>query len=95
MTSKVKGRVECRKFLHDTAPHYGLRYGPVPATGNFQRLRGRLPLVSLFKVVYAPFFHSGNTASNPVADGSAFEAVYTSSGEASSFESVETPSRLK
>ncbi|HWX39622.1 MAG TPA: hypothetical protein VN345_00605 [Blastocatellia bacterium] len=34
MTSKVKGRVECRKFLHDATPHYGLRYGPAP---------GRLP----------------------------------------------------
>jgi hypothetical protein len=30
-------------------PRYGLRYGSVPATGNFQRLRGRPPLVSLFK----------------------------------------------
>jgi hypothetical protein len=49
VTSKVKGRVECRKFLHDTAPHYGLRYGPVPATGNFQRLRGPPPLVSPLK----------------------------------------------
>jgi hypothetical protein len=49
MTSKVKGRVECRKFLHDTAPHYGLRYGFAPATGNFQRLRGRPPLVSPLK----------------------------------------------
>jgi hypothetical protein len=34
MTSKVKGRVECRKFLHDTAPHYGLRYGFAPATSQ-------------------------------------------------------------
>jgi len=50
MTSKVKGRVECRKFLHDTAPRYGLRYGPAPATGNFQRLRGRPPLVSPLKL---------------------------------------------
>jgi len=25
--------------------HYGLRYGSAPATGNFQRLRGRPPLV--------------------------------------------------
>ena len=31
------------------APHYGLRYGSVPATGNFQRLRGRPPLVSPLK----------------------------------------------
>jgi hypothetical protein len=29
--------------------HYGLRYGSVPATGNFQRLRGRPPLVSPLK----------------------------------------------
>ena len=28
---------------------YGLRYGLAPATGNFQRLRGRLPLVSPLK----------------------------------------------
>ena len=26
------------------APHYGLRYGCAPATGNFQRLRGRSPV---------------------------------------------------
>src|ERR1700674_411487 len=31
------------------APHYGLRYGSAPATGNFQRLRGRPPLVSPLK----------------------------------------------
>jgi hypothetical protein len=31
------------------APHYGLRYGLAPATGNFQRLRGRPPLVSPLK----------------------------------------------
>src|SRR6202023_1763368 len=31
------------------APHYGLRYGCAPATGNFQRLRGRPPLVSPLK----------------------------------------------
>src|SRR5271154_4784423 len=31
------------------APHYGLRYGFAPATGNFQRLRGRPPLVSPLK----------------------------------------------
>src|ERR1700687_1225468 len=30
-------------------PHYGLRYGSAPATGNFQRLRGRPPLVSPLK----------------------------------------------
>jgi hypothetical protein len=67
MTSRVKGRVECRKFLRDTAPHYGLRYGPAPATGNFQRLRGRPPLVSSFKVVYEPFFHGDiKTATKPV-----------------------------
>ena len=29
--------------------HYGLRYGLAPATGNFQRLRGRPPLVSPLK----------------------------------------------
>src|SRR5215469_1385049 len=32
-----------------SAPHYGLRYGCAPATGNFQRLRGRPPLVSPLK----------------------------------------------
>jgi hypothetical protein len=32
--------------LISAAPHYGLRYGSAPATGNFQRLRGRPPLVS-------------------------------------------------
>src|SRR5260370_35281517 len=31
------------------APHYGLRYGSAPATGSFQRLRGRPPLVSPLK----------------------------------------------
>jgi hypothetical protein len=30
-------------------PHYGLRYGSAPATENFQRLRGRPPLVSPLK----------------------------------------------
>ena len=35
--------------LMSAAPHYGLRYGSVPATGNFQRLRGRPPLVSPLK----------------------------------------------
>jgi hypothetical protein len=35
--------------LMSAAPHYGLRYGSVPATGNFQRLRGRSPLVSPLK----------------------------------------------
>jgi hypothetical protein len=30
--------------------HYGLRYGFAPATGNFQRLRGRPPLVSPLKL---------------------------------------------
>jgi hypothetical protein len=32
-----------------TAPHYGLRYGFGSATGDFQRLRGRPPLVSPLK----------------------------------------------
>jgi hypothetical protein len=31
------------------APHYGLHYGSAPATGDFQRLRGRSPLVSPLK----------------------------------------------
>ena len=31
------------------APHDGLRYGFAPATGDFQRLRGRPPLVSPLK----------------------------------------------
>jgi hypothetical protein len=35
--------------LISAAPHYGLRYGCAPATGNFQRLRGRPPLVSPLK----------------------------------------------
>jgi hypothetical protein len=35
--------------LISTAPHYGLRYGSAPATGNFQRFRGRPPLVSPLK----------------------------------------------
>jgi len=30
-------------------PHYGLRYGFASATGDFQRLRGRPPLVSPLK----------------------------------------------
>ena len=32
------------------APHYGLRYGFASATGDFQRLRGRPPLVSPLKL---------------------------------------------
>src|SRR5439155_15756569 len=35
--------------LISVAPHYGLHYGFAPATGNFQRLRGRPPLVSPLK----------------------------------------------
>ena len=35
--------------LMSATPHYGLRYGSAPATGNFQRLRGRPPLVSPLK----------------------------------------------
>src|SRR5712692_4852662 len=35
--------------LISAAPHYGLRYGCAPATGDFQRLRGRPPLVSPLK----------------------------------------------
>ena len=35
--------------LISAAPHYGLRYGSAPASGNFQRLRGRPPLVSPLK----------------------------------------------
>ena len=35
--------------IMSVARHYGLRYGCVPATGNFQRLRGRPPLVSPLK----------------------------------------------
>jgi len=35
--------------LISDAPHYGLRYGCAPATGNVQRLRGRPPLVSPLK----------------------------------------------
>ena len=64
MTSKVKGRVECRKFLHDTAPHYGLRYGFASATGNFQLLRGRPTLVRSFKVVCLDFLEETEDAVN-------------------------------
>ena len=35
--------------LISAALHYGLPYGCSPATGNFQRLRGRPPLVSPLK----------------------------------------------
>jgi hypothetical protein len=35
--------------LTSTAPHYGLRYGFASATGDFQRLRGRPPLVNPLK----------------------------------------------
>jgi hypothetical protein len=35
--------------LISTLPHYGLRYGSAPATGNFPRLGGRPPLVSPLK----------------------------------------------
>jgi hypothetical protein len=41
--------VPCIRALISAAPHYGLRYGSAPATGNFQRLRGRPPLVSPLK----------------------------------------------
>jgi len=51
--------------LISAAPHYGLRYGCAPATGDFQRLRGRPPLVSPLKSCMGRF-HGGNTGSNPV-----------------------------
>jgi hypothetical protein len=56
-------------------PHYGLRYGSAPATGNLQRLRGRPPLVNPLKVVYGPFFHGGNTGSNPVGDANKIKGL--------------------
>jgi hypothetical protein len=40
----------CRSgHFMSAVPHYGLRYGSAPATGTFQRLRGRPPLVSPLK----------------------------------------------
>jgi hypothetical protein len=36
-------------ILMSAASHYGLRYGSAPATGDFQRLRGRPPLVNPLK----------------------------------------------
>jgi len=36
--------------LMSAGPHYGLRYGFASATGDFQRLRGRPPLVSPLKL---------------------------------------------
>ena len=47
--------------LISASPHYGLRYGSIPATGNFQRLTRSTASCKSFKVVYAPFFHGGNT----------------------------------
>jgi hypothetical protein len=35
--------------LMSTTPHYGLRYGAAPASGNFQRLRARPPLLNPLK----------------------------------------------
>ena len=57
--------------LISPAPHYGLRYGFAPATGDFQRLRGRPPLVSPLKSCMGRF-HGGNTGSNPVGDAKSF-----------------------
>jgi hypothetical protein len=37
------------KYKMYSYPRYGLRYGFASATGNFQRLRGRPPLVSPLK----------------------------------------------
>jgi hypothetical protein len=50
------------------APRYGLRYGFAPATGNFQRLRGRPPLVSPFKSCIGRSFTAVTRVQNPVGD---------------------------
>jgi hypothetical protein len=36
--------------LMSAAPHYGLRYGFAPATGNFQRLRGPFTAVTRVQI---------------------------------------------
>jgi len=50
------------------APRYGLRYGSAPATGDFQRLRGRPPLVSPLKSCMGRSFTAVTRVSNPVGD---------------------------
>ena len=49
LRSHNRGRFDRPLHKMSAAPHYGLRYGSAPATGNFQRLRGRPPLVSPLK----------------------------------------------
>jgi hypothetical protein len=75
------------KYKMYSYPRYGLRYGLASATGNFQRLRGRPPLVSPLKSLYGPFFHGVNTGSNPVGGRIRFRARLQAAG---SFERVET-----
>lgn len=53
--------------LTSTAPHYGLRYGFASATGDFQRLRGRPPLVNPLKSCIGRSFAGGNRGSKTVA----------------------------
>ena len=50
------------------APHYGLRYGCDSSTGDFQRLRGRPPLVSPLKLCMRRSFTAVTRGSNPVGD---------------------------
>jgi len=83
------------KYKMYSHPRYGLRFGFASATGNFQRLGGRPPLVSPLKSCMGRSFTGGNTGSNPVGDGPAFEAVPRVFRRTGSFERVETPPRLK
>ena len=69
--AETRGASSCHSAWIPAAPHYGLRYGCAPATGNFQRLRGRPPLVSPLKSC----FHGGNTGSNPVGDAKSFQQL--------------------
>src|SRR6266576_4386127 len=75
--------------------HYGLRYGFASATGDFQRLRGRPPLVSPLKSCMRRSFTAVTPVQIPSGTDPLSRRFLAASGEPCSFESVETPPRLK
>jgi hypothetical protein len=55
------------KFL-GVVPHYALRYGFAPATGDLQLFRGRPPLLRPLQQCIHRSFTAGNTGSNRSGD---------------------------
>jgi hypothetical protein len=53
--------------------HYGSRYGLAPATGNFQRPRGRPLLISPLKSCMSRSFTAVTRVSNPVGNAKSFQ----------------------